>query len=73
MGIAVLLFLAHTLFAYWVVFRDGAEVMEGWKAFVFIDWFAGLLSAEQLKLYVAISWIASAGWLAWTLIVGRSS
>ena len=73
MGIAVLFFLAHTLFAYWVVFRDGVEVMEGWKAFVFIDWFAGLLGAEQLKLYVAISWIASAGWLAWTLIVGRSA
>ena len=73
MGIAVLLFLVHTLFAYWVVFRDCAEGMEGWKAFVFIDGFAGLLGAEQLKLYVAISWIASAGWLAWTLIVGRSS
>ena len=73
MGIAVLLFLVHTLFAYWVVFRDGAEVMEGWKAFDFTDCFAGLLRAEQLKLYVAISWIASAGWLAWTLIVGRSS
>jgi hypothetical protein len=70
MALALLLFLGHTLFAYWVVFRDGAEVMEGWKAFFFIDWFAGLMSPQQLRLYVGASWVLSAGWLLYGLAKG---
>ena len=71
MTATLLFFLAHTAFAYWVVFRDGAEVMEGWKAFFFIDWFAGLMEANQLRIYVAISWLVSAGWLVWALFSGH--
>lgn len=55
---AVVLFLVHTLFCFWVVFRDGAEVIEGWRSFFLIDWFAATLTADQLRFYVGISWIA---------------
>jgi hypothetical protein len=44
--------------------------MEGWKAFFFIDWFAGLMSPQQLRLYVGASWVLSAGWLLYGLAKG---
>jgi hypothetical protein len=50
-------FLAYTAFCWWVVFWDGAEVLEGWKAGLLLDWFSAALTASELRVSVAISWL----------------
>ena len=50
-------FIAYSLFCYWVIFRDGAEVIEGWGAFALMGWFAASLTPSELKFYVGISWL----------------
>ncbi|MBT8059423.1 MAG: hypothetical protein KJO33_07505 [Gammaproteobacteria bacterium] len=53
-----LAFIAFSGFCYWMIFRDGAERLEGWLAAVSMDFFAAALSAGYLKAYTAISWFA---------------
>ena len=60
MLIPILSFLIFTAVCWWVVFRDGAEVIEGWRSVIFFDLWAWLLNAEQLRLYAVISWLAAA-------------
>ena len=55
----VILFLVYTALCWWVVFGDGAEVLEGWKAGLLYDWFAFALTASELRFSVAISWVAA--------------
>lgn len=52
-------FAAYSAFCYWVIFLEGATVLEGWKSFFLFDWFAASLTAQELKFYVGISWIGS--------------
>jgi hypothetical protein len=52
-------FLAYSVFCYWVIFRDGAEDLEGWGAFALMGWFAASLTPSELKFYVGISWLVS--------------
>lgn len=52
-------FSVYTVFCWWVIFRDGAEVLEGWGAFAFMGLFAATLTPSELKFYVGISWLAS--------------
>ena len=52
-------FLVLSVFCLWVVFRDGAEVLEGWLAAIVMDIFAGALTANCLKAYAAILWLVS--------------
>ena len=52
-------FLVLSVFCFWVVFRDGAEVLEGWLAATVMDFFAGALTANYLKAYAAILWLVS--------------
>lgn len=56
---AFLVFGLYTAFCFWVVFMDGADTLEGWKSFFLFDWFAASLSAQELRFYVGISWLAS--------------
>ncbi|GAB6195206.1 hypothetical protein [Lysobacter xanthus] len=63
-------FLVYTAFCAWVVLYDGAEVLEGWRAALVVDLWAGLLSAQHLRLYVAVSWVASLVGLLWRLAAG---
>lgn len=47
-------FLIHALsalFWLWIIIFGGANWLEGWKSFFFIDWFAAYWNAEQLRLY----------------------
>jgi hypothetical protein len=55
----VLTFAIYSVFCFWVIFMDGADTIEGWKSFFILDWFAATLTAQELKFYVGISWIAS--------------
>lgn len=50
-------FLAVTALCYWVIFRDGAEILEGWAAAVVFAPFAAILGANYLRAYAAIVWI----------------
>ncbi|HEX5513374.1 MAG TPA: hypothetical protein VFY81_03200 [Gammaproteobacteria bacterium] len=64
------LFLATSLFWKWVISWGGAEWLEGWKAFLVIDWFAAAVwSAEQIKLYALACWIGNGIWFAIGLFV----
>ncbi len=56
---AILVFVLYSAFCYWVIFMDGADELEGWKSFFIFSWFAASLTAQELKFYVGISWIAS--------------
>lgn len=55
-------FATTSLFWKWILSWGGAEWLEGWKAFFIIDCFAALWSAEQIKLYALLCWIASGIW-----------
>jgi hypothetical protein len=52
-------FVAWSVFCWWVIFRDGATVVEGWASFFLLGWRAASLTADELKVYVGISWLAS--------------
>jgi hypothetical protein len=50
-------FLAVTALCYWVIFRDGAKILEGWAAAVVFELFAAILAARYLRAYAAIVWV----------------
>ena len=54
---AILGFIAYSIFCWWMIFRDGAEVIEGWKSAIFVDLFAATLTARELRFYVGIGWV----------------
>lgn len=55
---SIFLFLLYTLFCCWIVFRDGAAVIEGWKSSFLLGWLRGSLTTTELKFYACISWVA---------------
>jgi len=58
-----LLFVGNSFFCWWIVHKGGAEWMEGWKSLFFIDWFYSFTwSAEQIKFYVVLWWLAHLIW-----------
>jgi hypothetical protein len=61
-------FAATSLFWKWILSWGGAEWLEGWKAFFVIDWFAARWSAEQIRFYALLAWIASGIWFAAGLV-----
>jgi len=66
----ILLFAGNCLFCLWVLRWGGAEWMEGWRSGLFIDSpFSFTWSAEQIKLYVLLSWIGHAIWFVGGLFV----
>jgi hypothetical protein len=65
-----LLFAAGTAFAWWVVCGGGADWMEGWKAWLFVDGpFAGFWDAEQIRLYFLLMWVLGLAWFVVGLFV----
>jgi hypothetical protein len=55
-------FLAYSAFCWWVVFWDGAEVLEGlkgWKAWLVLDWFESTLTASELRIGAVVGWLAA--------------
>ena len=67
---AILIFLLYSAFSFWVIFMDGADEIEGWKSFFLFSWFAASLTAQELKFYIGISWIASLVILLFNLLGG---
>ena len=58
--IAILLSLAmSSAFAWWVIFSDGAEILEGWKSLLFFGLFAPAWTAQEIRFFVGISWLVS--------------
>ena len=59
----IALFLINSLVVYWVVFRGGAERLEGsFLAALFLHSLAPRWSADGLKVFAGLSWIVSAIW-----------
>ena len=56
-ALVLLAFLAYSAFCLWVIHWDGAEVLEGWKAGLLLGWFSAALTASELRVSVAISWL----------------
>ena len=57
--------LLHGLVAVvwlWILCWGGAKWLEGWRAFIFIDWFAARWNAEQLRLYALCSLVVQGAW-----------
>ena len=50
-------FLVYSAFCWWIVFWDGAEVLEGWKAGLLFDWTSAMLTASELRFGAIVSWI----------------
>ena len=61
-------FAATSLFWKWVLSWGGAEWFAGWKAFLIVDWFVAFWSAEQIKLYALLCWIANGIWFVIGLV-----
>ena len=55
----ILLFAIYSAFCFWVVFMEGAHVLECWKSLFLVDHFAASLTAQELKFYVVISWLGA--------------
>lgn len=58
----VLLFIAESLYCWWIICFGGAYKIEGWKSFFLIEWFALDWNAEQIRMYMLIIWVASLIW-----------
>lgn len=66
----ILLFAINCIFCLWVLRWGGAEWMEGGKSSIFINWlYAFNWSAEQIKLYVLLSWVGHLIWFVVGLFV----
>ena len=63
-------FVIYSAFCFWVIFMDGANTLEGWKSFFALGAFAASLTAQELKFYVGISWLASLALLLFTVFGG---
>ncbi len=66
-------FLAYSFFCFWVIFMEGASLIEGWKSFFLLGWFEATLTADELKFYIGISWLASLVMLLFTVFSGPST
>lgn len=53
------LFIGHSLYCWWIIGYGGAHWVAGWKSWFFIDWLALDWTAEQIRMYILIIWLAS--------------
>lgn len=52
-------FTIYTAFSYWVVFKNGADRLEGWLAAITLTWWALNWTPEQIRFYALGLWIIS--------------
>ena len=52
-------YFGYSAFAWWVVFWDGAEVLEGRKSSIVLGWTSFALTADEIRIGTAISWIVA--------------
>jgi hypothetical protein len=55
----IALYALNSLFWKWVISWGGAQWLEGWRAFFFLEWFALDWKAEQIRLYALVAWLIS--------------
>jgi len=53
---------SSAVFWLWILNWGGAKILEGWGAWLTIDWLAARLEAEQLRLYALFILIIEAVW-----------
>lgn len=51
-------YILFSLFFKWLLSWGGAEKIEGWLAGLLISWHAVDWSAEQIRFYALLSWVA---------------
>lgn len=47
----ILFYLISLVLWLWILNWGGAKWLEGWRAWLILDWFAGHWNAEQIRLY----------------------
>lgn len=55
----IAMYLLSSLFYKWVLSWGGAKIIEGWKSFFLIGWFALDWNSEQIRLYALIGWLVT--------------
>lgn len=55
----ILSFTLYSAFAYWVVYKGGADYLEGLLAAITISWLAITWNTEQIRFYMFMMWIIS--------------
>ncbi len=68
-SIWVMIYIANSLFWKWVLSWGGAQWLEGWKAWFFLEWFAADWNAEQIRAYALLAWIITTIWFVVGLAV----
>lgn len=55
----IAMYLLSSLFYKWVLSWGGAKIIESWKSFFLIGWFALDWNSEQIRLYALIGWLVT--------------
>lgn len=64
------LWVANTVFSWWVVRRGGASWFEGWRSMFLVDWlFAWRWTSDQIAFYVLLCWVLHTVWFIAGLFV----
>ena len=64
----LVLHAALALFWIWILCLGGARVIEGWKAWGLIGWFAGHWNEAQLRLYALVLLVGQVIWFTLGLV-----
>ena len=62
LGIWVVLFVVSSLWWKWILSWGGANWLEGFKSWFFLNWVAWSWNAEQIRLYALCCWVAESIW-----------
>jgi hypothetical protein len=59
----LVLYVANTAFAWWIVWGGGAVRFEGWCAILIVDWLSAVTwTSEQIALYTLLCWVGHTLW-----------
>jgi hypothetical protein len=68
----VVTFLLFTALVFWIIFLNGADVVQGWKSFFLFGWFEATFTVSELKFSFGIAWLVSFGFFLYQLFFASS-
>lgn len=57
MMIWIIFYIFISLVHKWIISWGGAQIIQGWKSFFILGWFAWDWNVEQIRFYALLSWI----------------
>ncbi|XID75285.1 hypothetical protein ACF3NA_01660 [Alkanindiges sp. WGS2144] len=64
----IIIYVLNSLWWKWILSWSGAQWLEGWKAWFFLEWFTADWQAEQIRFYALLMWILTTLWFVVGLI-----